>query len=305
MTEASHDILRRLAFIRYLYLIAAEQSHQPEPLSSASILGFHDSVELFLQLASEQLNVGKANAGFMDYWALIDPKTSLGGMSQKESMRRLNSARVSLKHHGTLPSASSIEGFRASTTNFFEDNTLIVFGLAFSEISMTDLVTFEPARRTLKQAELLLAQEDHDGAMGKIAVGFEQLVDHTVKIFHDRFGRTPFYFPTDFAFDKSFHRNKNPLDPLEQGRFEDKLMKAVNGMQKPIQIMSLGLDYGRYAQFHLLTPSVRKISDSRYKVQVTDGINGSINRHPTKGACDFCLQFVIASAIRLQQIEPK
>ncbi len=208
MTEVSHDTLRRLAFIRYLYLLAADQSHQPEPLSSASILGFHDSVELFLQLASEQLNVGNPKPGFMDYWTLIDPKISSGELAQRESMRRLNNARVSLKHHGTLPSASSIEGFRASTTNFFEDNTQVIFGLAFSEISMADLVTFEPALLTLKDAELRLAKKDYEGAICKIAIGFEQIADHTVQTFHERFGQTPFYFPRDFAFDRSFHRNK-------------------------------------------------------------------------------------------------
>ncbi|HBX87013.1 MAG TPA: hypothetical protein DEG09_00170 [Marinilabiliaceae bacterium] len=95
--------MQRLAFIKYLYTVAVEQSKQPEPLSSSSILSFHNSIELFLQLASEYLDVGSKSPGFMDYWELLEPKLTEGGLTQKESMRRLNKARVALKHHGTLP----------------------------------------------------------------------------------------------------------------------------------------------------------------------------------------------------------
>ena len=88
------SIVRRLAFIKYLYAVAIEQSKRPEPLCSASILTFHDAIELFLRLASEHKNVGKKELTFMDYWNILDPKLPAGYPTQKESMRRLNSARV-------------------------------------------------------------------------------------------------------------------------------------------------------------------------------------------------------------------
>lgn len=97
-------VIKRLAFIKYLYKLAVDQSKRPEPLCSASILTFHDAIELFLQLASEHLNVGKQQPSFMEYWDLISQKLSNQELTQKESMRRLNRARVALKHHGTLPS---------------------------------------------------------------------------------------------------------------------------------------------------------------------------------------------------------
>ena len=50
--------IQRLALIRYLYNSAVEESRKPEPIGSTSILMFHDSIELFLQLASEHLNAG-------------------------------------------------------------------------------------------------------------------------------------------------------------------------------------------------------------------------------------------------------
>ena len=68
----TQNVLRRLALVRYLYNSAVRQSRQPEPLGLTSILMFHDSIELFLQLGSEQLNVSKQGLGFMDYWSLLE-----------------------------------------------------------------------------------------------------------------------------------------------------------------------------------------------------------------------------------------
>src|SRR5436309_12583636 len=66
--------LSRLAFIRYLYTVGLQQSGQPEPLNSSAILTLHDSVELFLQLASEFLNAHpKANQDFNGYWDILRP----------------------------------------------------------------------------------------------------------------------------------------------------------------------------------------------------------------------------------------
>jgi hypothetical protein len=43
--------MNRLAFVRMEYQQGVEQARRPEPLSFASLLLFHDCVELFLVLA--------------------------------------------------------------------------------------------------------------------------------------------------------------------------------------------------------------------------------------------------------------
>src|SRR6266496_2832550 len=117
--------MRRLAFARYLFTLGVSQSKAAEPLAPASLLTFHDAVELYLQLASERLNVGKAQPNFMEYWDFINPKLAPEELPQKESMRRLNKARVALKHHGTFPSKLDVESFRATTASFFEDSCVL------------------------------------------------------------------------------------------------------------------------------------------------------------------------------------
>lgn len=57
-------------------------------------------------------------------------------------MKRLNKARVQLKHYGTSPSKLDIEAFRATVTNFFDENTPKIFGIDFSSVSLVDLVTY-------------------------------------------------------------------------------------------------------------------------------------------------------------------
>ena len=118
----------------------------------SAVLTFHDAVELFLSLAAEHLNVGRSSLGFMEYFEVL--KAPLGqDLAQKESMRRLNSARVGLKHSGTLPSKMSIEGFRASTTEFFETNVPTVFSVDFDSISLVDLVSGSAAYQHIRQAQ--------------------------------------------------------------------------------------------------------------------------------------------------------
>ena len=154
-----HTATRRLAFIKYIYQTAIAQSHAPSPLSSASLLMMHDAIELFLQLASEHLNVGAKQPGFMDYWDILNKKLAPNEVERKESMRRLNKARVALKHNGIFPSELDIESFRASTTNFFDDNTPIVFNVDLNDISLIEFVPLESSREKLNEAENAISRK--------------------------------------------------------------------------------------------------------------------------------------------------
>jgi len=52
--------MKKLAFIKYLFNHTISVSRQPEPLCIASILLFHDTVELFMHLSCEINDPGKA-----------------------------------------------------------------------------------------------------------------------------------------------------------------------------------------------------------------------------------------------------
>lgn len=195
----------RLAFIKYLYQTGVSQSHAPSPLSCASLLTMHDAVELFLQLSSEHLNAGTGHPGFMDYWDILNPRLAPKELEQKESMRRLNKARVALKHHGTFPSDLDIESFRASTTNFFQDNTPLVFGVALDDISLIEFVNPESSRQKLKDAQGQIQSGDTLAALDNIALAFIEMIADYEDRKRNQYHMSPFYFGQSMTFLSSFH----------------------------------------------------------------------------------------------------
>jgi hypothetical protein len=216
MNTLSEDKMRRLTFIRYLYGLGVEQSRRPEPLAAASILTFHDSIELFLQLAAEHLNVSKKRIEFEEYWTLIESALQGKRLAERESMRRLNKLRVNLKHDGTFPSPLSIEGFRGSITGFFEVNTPIVFGVEFGDISMVGLVAFEDTRNSLDESSRLAAESSYVEAIDKTALAFAQLLSgYETRATGQAF--SPRYSP--FNFGDSMQYLVTPFD--EMGKVAD------------------------------------------------------------------------------------
>lgn len=100
----------------------------------------------------------------MEYWTIINDsqkKSSNKELTQIISMERLNNARVQLKHYGNSPSKSVItDDYRVSTQNFFEENTKIIFGLNFSDISLFDIIVYPNTRNDLKKRKKLRARID-------------------------------------------------------------------------------------------------------------------------------------------------
>lgn len=288
--------MQRLAFIRYLYTRGVEASRRPEPLSAASILTFHDSIELFLALASEHLDVGGRDSGFMEYWELLKPKLPDDGLTQKRAMRRLNKSRVALKHHGTLPSKLDIEAFRASSTSFFEENTPLVFGIDFTSVSMTRLVQYAQARASLEQADLLLREkDDREEALGLIAVAFHQVVDGWELSKRGPLGDSPFFFGKRLTRLDSF-LIKVPDRNLT--KFIDAVIDSIGSMQSAMKLLSFGLDYRRYVKFRLLTPGVVGVYEGGYTVHRFER-----DDLPSLEDCRFCYDFVIECAMHLQAVD--
>ena len=267
-------------------MIGVQQSRQAEPMSSASILTFHDSVELWLQLASEVWDVKpKADQDFMGYWEILQPKLSGGHLSQKESMRRLNKARVGLKHSGIWPNRGVMDDLRTSVTAFFENNTPMAFGgRKFGEISLVDLVQYPVTRETLKLAEDFLGKSKFKESLEKLGIAFAQLVDEYEATKKGHFGRSPFFFGPRFF----------RSDGLARDRSFDQFRESIEALQDAMKILSLGIDYRRYARFRLYTPIVHW----KYDPEWLPG-----QAVATAEACGFCLDFVIESAIQLQGAE--
>jgi hypothetical protein len=313
----AESTMRRLAFIRYLYGVAVDQSRLPEPMCAASVLTFHDAIEQFLILACEHKNLPvKTSVDFMGYWEFLSPKLQPDGLTQKPAMTRLDKARGNLKHRGIRPSREDMQTFYSAAMLFFEENTPTVFGVEFGDVSMVYLVNPPAVRADLEEAEELRKQGDLVDAVGKVAIAFDRLL----KSYQERDPllsglRWPRMSPTPTGYkaggpplnfrpkrgeaDKDGYARKKIGEILEQ---TDALKRAVEPMRDAIVALALGVDYERYRRFLKLTPEVGMRSlegDIRYAPVPTALWHGK-PRNASPDIYRFCFDFVIEVAIRAQ-----
>jgi hypothetical protein len=255
----------------------------------------HDAVELFLQLSSEHLNIGVEKPNFMDYWKILNKKLGDKSVGQEESMRRLNKARVALKHHGTFPSDLDIEAFRGSTTSFFEDNIFLIFGVTLNEVSLIEFVNPESSREKLKEAQRFIGDNDTLSALDKIAIAFEEMIQdyETRKV--DKFHRSP------FRIGERLHLNRFELSPGSIGlpSFLKQVEKSIEDMRDVLKILALGIDYRKFSKFKQLSPFVVQFANGTW------AINGRVmgDKKPSIEETRFCFDFVIESALKLAEFD--
>lgn len=284
--------MRRLAMTQYMYMMAVDQSRQPEPLYMVGLLLFHDAVELFVALVSEHLNAGKTGQDLMAYWEFINQKLPAGkDLGQKDSMTRLSKARSNWKHHGIRVSATEIDDFRVNVVTFFRENTPKVFGIAFEEISMVTLVQDEAVRNRLLQAEHLSSSGEIKAALTEIVIAFQELFS--------RFDWVAFETNSVHLQGVSSRGPFSRIEraaPQELSRFARAIEHDLTALHQQVRLLSLGIDYRHYIRFQALTPLVSRTMDGVYHTD-RDA------RGQSQQDYLFCSQFVITCALRLQELQ--
>lgn len=288
-------IIKRLALIKYLFKIGIEQSKQSETIASFSILSLHDSIEMYLKLLAEHLNIKSDNFNFLDYW------TSIPSLTLKESMRNLNARRVNIKHKGLLPSKADIEISRVNSTDFFEQNTLTQFGVDFKHISLFSLIQYDNVRKHLEEAQEALDNNKIEACIDSVAFAFDELISSYEDSKSSYYGNSPFYFGKDLRFLSSIHmgigRDWDDKVGRKLGEFVDKVKDSLDGIQKAVKIMSFGIDYKKFVKFKLLTPTVIRTKVSKHVAEIYD------KKKWSKENCQYCIDFVLDSSLKLQEFD--
>ncbi len=89
--------------------------------------------------------------------------------------------------------------------------------------------------------------------------------------------------------------------PDEQRKLADFVEQTISSLQalnEVLRVITMGLDYRRYSKFRALTPHVSKTMGGQYFFSHT-GLSAEINAEE----CQYCFDFVIDSALRLQDFE--
>lgn len=284
------EVSRRLTFIKHFYLVAEKHSREPQPTCNISILMFHDCVELFLQLAAEKHQVQGANANrspsFMEYWDLFKMHHEDIVPTHKEAMRRLNTVRRGLKHEGIYAHPEDIETFRRSTYEFFVANSRKLFEIDFESVSMLDLVQCVTAKELLIQARDNI-DNDLEVAMGQVKKALYVLIeDHQIRG-ELVLGRSP------FPFEQGAWGWTN--SPIEQEMIPRAVRQVIDGISWSFKIMTLGIDYRRYANLESFSPELLVKPGQRYE-SIRRG------RKPAAKDVETGIDFVVTCALKVQEV---
>lgn len=300
MGKLSQEIIvKRLAKIKYLYKIGIEQSLQVGTFAGFSVLAFHDCAEMFLLLVLEdkgdprpkEEQKKKKKISFMDYWDIFKDLTL------KESMNVLKERRVNIKHKGIFPSTSDIEECRITITQFFRENIQKQFKVDFDTISLADLIVFPNIKEYVLNAEKSLGQCNTYECLINTRVGFEELI-HTYESdkqqWHDSIFNVGEKVGNDF---------RNLVSNRKDGlRWFEQVTHTTNDIRRIIKVAALGLDYKKYALFDFITPKIMETCGTgkdKYAKESKDDFEKT--RTVTNQDCQFCINFVIDSAMKLQE----
>lgn len=285
--------IQRLSLIKYLYLLGIDQSYKIEPVCGLSILNFHDSVELFLQLSAEEVGVTRTrDINFMDYWDLIEAKGI--SLSLKGSMRKLNNARANLKHGGLIPSKIDIELFRSITSEFLEESCKLVFNIGFKDVSLVDYINFDKTRDYLKLAENKFKEGDKKETIKNLAFSFYYLLHDYEESVKNKFKYSPFNFGESMHFFST-----HGLEELSRQIYEciDTLARSTEEMQYTLRILSFGLDYIKYIKFNSIIPRARFLINGEPTIDFRDEIEINLTNF------EFCRDFIVESALKFQEYD--
>lgn len=307
MALAPEVMIRGLAFVRYLYTLGLQQSQQAGLAGAVSILTFHDAVEMLLVLGlqhHDRYSTGRQYR-FHDYWTELAQAQVY--VTQKGTMEALNRARVGVKHHAIPPDRSIIDAARVHVRDFFTENAPIIFGVNFEEVTLSSLVTSSSQARThLESAEHHMAEGNCDEAMGEIAYALHRLLNaHEARVRQTTWARggkralrlDTVLLPRALLLPGSLGA-AGVLVEQHLARFAKDVADHIRELQLALRILGLGLDFGRWQRFMTLTPAVIDLQPGQLNRTEWHG-----ETPPTLGECRFCYDFVIDSALRLQEAE--
>jgi hypothetical protein len=291
---------QRLAFIRFLYQQGLSQADQPEPLSATAVLSFHDAVESFLRLAGEHLTVSlPTSLNFAEYWTKLQPHLpGQADLPSKNPMDRMNKLRVALKHYGTFPGRSAIDQTCGDVTTFFVDATRLVFDIDFATVDLIDMIARDETAQALRDAQTHAEVGNYVMAMAGLVIAFDDLVDHYARREHRGYG-DPFGFGPTLRITNNSRPRPAIRTPSDLGGHLEAVTTVAAHLQRAMRLIALGIDYRRYVDFDILTPSVNQTIDGKIHVVASRAQEESANQENY----ETCKRFVIESALQAAQAD--
>lgn len=286
--------IKRLTYIKYLYQQGLEQSKLPETIAGFALMQFHDCVEMFLLLVAENLDKKKFHDWkFMEFWANID------SLTMRDAMDVMKQRRVSLKHHGSFPSHDDVVECCINVGTFLRENIKKQFDIDFDSISLIDLISFESVKDLLLTASNELSDGNFYNSLTHSRLAFDALLDeyegnkqhwyHSIFDVGKKQSKKYEQFVKDVSLKNREQSNK---------KWFEEMTETVNELRSVTKITALGIDYKKYALFKAVTPYITRFIGDGYNVECVTSLSSRVNL--SENLCSMCLNFVIDSAVKLQ-----
>ena len=290
MSKIKEDILiKRLVLIKYLYLTAKEQSNQVGAFAAFSILSFHDCVEMLLVLIAQQNNK-KIQKHFLDYWKEIPD------LQYRSEMDNLNVVRRNLKHNAIFPNKEEINRCSDDVRVFLIDNIKHYFKTDIEELLLSSLIAFDDVKEDIEKAEFFMKENHYFECLEKCKIAFMKLLytyDTNKGLWSNSILNIGVKVNNDY---RELSKSNISSDWFEQ------VTQTTNCVRDVLKITALGIDYRKFSLFNFITPNVTKGSGVVGTLYVSEKKNDfEKTRTITEQDCLFCIDFVIDSALKLQE----
>jgi hypothetical protein len=295
--------LKRLTYAKYLYHNAADQLHSTSPIIAAeALLRVHDSVEIFQLVVLDSLNVS-SKFEFMRFWEEAKNKTGKEP-PYKDRFAQLNHMRVGFKHKAICPNLSELREVAAVIWPFFVEVSREFLGVDFAEQSLAVLVDDASVREHLGKADELIAAHNYDDALAEITMALHVVLNQ-------KYPRSP-WAQTSHLLDPHSSSHRPPKIPyhsygnalsgaaelihaIEKG-FED-LHDRISTQADLLEMVIWKIDLQKYSKFAQFAPYVSQTGGGEFYVVHKGGMRRPLTRRDAR----FCYQFVLDSALAIQQ----
>ena len=295
-------ILKRLSIIKSVYNSAVNQAEKPEITSFTALLSFHDSIDMFMNLAAEHRNIANRRSLF-----LMDHYNFMTDLTLQSSVKKINDRRNNLKHNGQIPAKIEIDESKTTATTFFKDNTPIVFGFDFDTVSLAQLVANQNVRDFIIAAEGFYDKGNYKEAIISVAKAYGMLEEiHSLDLSKEgshNFWERGYVSSLPKATSQGEWFIQSPFDENNRLKIDETLL-ALNQIYRQnflfifsaLQNMTLGVDYRDIVRFKRIVPSV--VAETPEGELITSPIVNEEQLTQEKAA--FAIQFVIDFAFKVQ-----
>ena len=296
------NTLKRLVFIKYIFDIGMDQTRKNSPFNAVSLLNFHDSLEMFLKLVIEYnkltINLNKSIPEILNeldlYIKTIDNSKSL---IQIDNAKKLNNLRNKLKHDGSIPAPIEIELIRTSIYDFYIENTPILLGISFTNLTIAQLINNIELKNLLELSIENFKKNLIEDSFFNLGVAFKK----TINLFNDLVDKSSFNLKSSIL--PYFHSVETDFDTYVIDSIKE-IDQRILKIEEFFILQFIEIDISNYLKFNYFIPDIYYHNQNFFINKINYKKKNLYNNNPpNEEEFQFCLNFVVNSIIKFEEFE--